>query len=58
VHQSGRWTGFKDRLIPLACWLQRRMVWMSSLPYDEIKRKVTAGEEFDINAIDYTSSNH
>jgi hypothetical protein len=46
--------GSKNRLIPLARWLQRRMVWMSSLPYDEIKRKVAAGEDFDIDAIDYS----
>jgi hypothetical protein len=40
----------------IARWLQRRMVWMSSLPYDEVKRKVAAGEQFDIDAIDYIST--
>ncbi len=40
--------GSKNRLVPLARCLQRRMIWMSGIIYEEIKTKVKAGVDFDI----------
>jgi hypothetical protein len=47
--------GSKNRLVPLARWLQRRMVWMSGVEYQDMKKNVAEGIDFDIEAIDYSS---
>jgi hypothetical protein len=46
--------GSKNRLVPLARWLQRRMIWMSGLSYEDIKKNVKEGVDFDVEAIDYS----
>jgi hypothetical protein len=36
----------------MAKWFQRRLVWMTGIPFAEMLAKVKSGEEFNIEDLD------
>jgi hypothetical protein len=47
---GGRGSG--NRLEPMAKWFQRRLVWMTGIPFAEMQVKVKSGEDFNLEELD------
>ncbi len=45
-------TGSSPRLKPMAKWFQRRLVWMTGIPFTEMQAKVKSGEDFSFQELD------
>jgi hypothetical protein len=43
--------GSRNRLLPVARWLQRRMVWMTGTSFQEMKERLKTGDVIDLDAL-------
>jgi hypothetical protein len=49
-HGAGHGSG--NQLERIAKWFQQRLVWMTRVPFENMKAKVKSGEEFNIEDLD------
>jgi hypothetical protein len=48
---QGGGQGSRNWAIPLARWLQSRMMWMTGITFDEIKYRTKIGETISLNGL-------